>query len=83
MNRKVSSLIVIVSQLLMVGIFFVIGFSSDIQVEKHVSTIHNENLNKIATAVSLLFEEDIVPIVDEMEELVLEELPSGDVIVIE
>ena len=59
MRRTVSNLIVIVSQLLIVGLFFVTVFNSDIKLEKHVSTIHNENLNKIATSVSLLFEEEI------------------------
>ena len=45
MGRKVPGLIVIASQLLIVGIFFVTVFNNDIKVEKHVSTIHNENLN--------------------------------------
>lgn len=80
MRRKVSSLIVIASQLLIVGLFFVTVFSSDIKVEKHVSTIHNGNLNKIATSVSLLFEEEEIPVKEEFEDLVLEELPSVEVI---
>lgn len=54
-------------------------FNSDIKVDKHVSIIHNENLNKIATSVSLLFEEEI-PVEEKIEDLVLEELPSIDVI---
>ncbi len=45
MMRRISGLIVIGSQLLIVGLFFVTMFSSDIKVEKYVSTIHNENLN--------------------------------------
>ena len=56
-------------------------FNTDIKVEKHVSTIHNENLNKIATSVSLLFEEEEeIPVEEKMEDLTLEELPSIDVI---
>lgn len=80
MRRTVSNLIVIVSQLLIVGLFFVTVFNSDIKLEKHVSTIHNENLNKIATSVSLLFEEEQIPVVEMMEDLTLEELPSASVI---
>lgn len=80
MKRKVSGLIVIVSQLLIVGLFFVTIFNNDIKVEKYVSIIHNDNLNKIATSVSLLFEEEIIPVEEKMEELTLEELPSVDVI---
>lgn len=80
MKRRISGLIVIGSQLLIVGLFFVTVFSSDIKVQKQVSTIHNGNLNKIATSVSLLFEEEIIPVEDKLEELVLEELPSASVI---
>ena len=70
---------VVVGQLLMVGIFFVTAFNDDIKVEKHVSIIHNENLNKIANSVSLLFEEE-KPIEEKLNDLILEELPSIDVI---
>ena len=77
MVRKVTNWIVIGSQLLIVGLFFVTTFNEDISVKKQVSIIHNENLNKIATSVSLLFEEEIIPVQLE-EELVLEELPSID-----
>lgn len=80
MNRKVSHLIVVSSQLLLVGLFFVTSFNDEIKVQKYVSTVHNENLNKIATSVSLLFEEEIIPVVYDKEDLVLEELPSLDVI---
>jgi len=80
MRRRISNLMVIGSQLLIVGLFFVTIFNNDIKVEKHVSIIHNENLNKIATSVSLLFEEERIPVEEKMEELVLEDLPSVDVI---
>lgn len=80
MGRKVPSLIVIASQLLIVGLFFVTVFNEEITFEKHVSIIHNENLNKIATSVSLLFEEEEIPVQEELEDLILEELPSIDVI---
>lgn len=80
MGRKVPGLIVIVSQLLIVGLFFVTVFNEEITFEKHVSIIHNENLNKIANSVSLLFEEEVLPVDQELDTLVLEELPSIDVI---
>lgn len=79
MKRRIPGLIVIGSQLLIVGLFFVTVFNTDIKMEKHVSTVHNENLNKIATSVSILFEEEI-PVEEKMEDLVLEDLPSLDVI---
>lgn len=78
MRGKVSSLIVIVSQLLIVGLFFVIIFNNEIEVRKYGSIVHNDNLNKIAMSVSVLFEEEIIPVQDEIEDLVLEELPSLD-----
>lgn len=81
MKRKVSNLIVIGSQLLLVGLFFMISFKDEIKIQKHVTTIHNENLNKIATSVSLLFEEEIIPVVEEIDDLIIEELPSIDVVV--
>ena len=80
MKRRIPGLIVIGSQLLIVGLFFVTVFNTDIKIQKHVSTIHNENLNKIATSVSILFEEEEIPIEEKMEEFVLEELPSLEVI---
>ena len=82
MGRKVPGLIVIVCQLLIVGLFFVTVFNEEITFEKHVSIIHNENLNKIATSVSLLFEEEIIPVQmeDKLDDMVLEDLPSIDVI---
>lgn len=81
MRRTVSNLIIIGTQLLIVGLFFVTVFNNDVRFEKYVSTVHNENLDKIATSVSLLFEkEDITVVEEKVEDLKLEELPSLDVI---
>ena len=82
MRKTISSLLVIGCQLLIVGLFFGTVFNNDIRLEKHVSTIHNENLNKIATSVSLLFKEETPPTIEELD-LKLEddtplELPSVD-----
>ena len=80
MRGRVSSWIVIGSQLLIVGLFFATVFSSDIKVVKYASIVHNDNLDKIATSVSILFEEEEVPELEYFDDLVLEELPSIDVI---
>ena len=84
MRRTVSNLIVIGCQLLIVGLFFGTVFNNDIKVEKYVSTIHNKNLDKIATSVSLLFKEETSPTIEEveqkLEDMTLEDLPSTEVI---
>lgn len=84
MRRTVSNLIVITCQLLIVGLFFGTVFNDDIKVEKYVSTIHNKNLDKIATSVSLLFKEETSSTIEEMEQklddMTLEELPSTNLI---
>ena len=84
MKRTIIGLTVILCQLLIVGFFIGTVFNDDVRVEKHVSTIHNDNLNKIAKSVSLLFEteedeEDIITTLHEkMDDMTLEELPSKD-----
>ena len=78
MRRTVSNLIVIGLQLLIVGLFFVTIFNNDVKFEKHVSTVHNENLNKIATSVSLLFVEETNDADKKLEDMTLKELPSID-----
>lgn len=84
MRRTVSNLIVITCQLLIVGLFFGTVFNDDIKVEKYVSTIHNKNLDKIATSVSLLFKEETSSTIEKMEQklddMTLEELPSTNLI---
>ena len=64
MRRTVSNLLVIGTQLLIVGLFFTTVFTNDIKVNKYVSIIHNDNLDKIATSVSLLFEEEDITSID-------------------
>ena len=81
MKSRLSGLIVIVSQLLIVGLFFVAMFDNDIKVRKYASVVHNENLDKIATSVSLLFEDEMVPVINYYEDFSLEDLPSIDVII--
>ena len=83
MKRTVSNLIVIACQILIVGLFFTTVFNENVRLEKYVSTIHNENLDKIATSVSLLFKEEdenVLPVLDLEEDLTLEELPSIEII---
>lgn len=80
MRRTVSNLLVIGSQLSILGLFFVTIFNNDVMVDKYVTTVHNGNLNKIANSVSLLFEEEDITVIEEkIEDLTLEELPSLDV----
>ena len=74
MGRKVPGLLVVVSQLLIVGFFFTTIYNEDVTVERYVSTIHNENLNKIAKSVSLLFKEEKISVKEEYDDLILEEL---------
>ena len=85
MRKTFVGLTVIAMQFLIVGLFFGTVCNDNVKIEKHVSTIHNENLNKIATSVSLLFEdeeetEEVTPKVDDTK---LEELPSIDVVSVE
>lgn len=77
-KRNIPGLIIIAFQIIFVGLFFTTVFSDKVKVEKYVSTVHNENLNKIATSVSVLFEEEEknVDTTTVEEELVVEELPS-------
>lgn len=74
MRRTVSNLLIIGFQVLIVGLFFVTVFGNEVNMKKYVSTIHNENLNKIATSVSILFESEEV--IDYEEDYILEELPA-------
>lgn len=77
MKRKIVNLLVIGSQLLIVGLFFVTVFSNKVSFKKYVTTIHNDNINKIATSVSMLFEEEVVtPVAEVIEDVTLKELPS-------
>ena len=81
MKKTFSSLFIITCQFLIVGFFLGTINNNDIKIEKHVSTIHNCNLNKIANSISLLFEEDktddnVDELTEKLEDMTLEELPS-------
>lgn len=80
MKKTLSGLIVIACQCLVVGLFLGTVSNDKVKIEKYVSTIHNDNLNKIATSVSLLFEDESDDNIEELEakleDLTLEELPS-------
>ena len=83
MRKTIASLMVIALQLLIVGLFCGTIFNDDVKIEKYVGTIHNENLNKIANSVSILFDEERIeeePVIVEVEDTKLAELPSIDVI---
>ena len=78
MKKALSGLLVIACQCFIVGLFFGTLNNDDVKIDKHVSTIHNENLNKIATSVSVLFNQEEKPLEEEkqLEDATLEELPS-------
>ena len=82
MKKVLTFMLVITCQALAVGFFMDTIFEDDTKEEKYVTTIHNENLNKIATSVSLLFKEEEKEepevIVVSNEDNVLEELPEAD-----
>lgn len=79
MRKTISNTLVIVIQLLIVGVFFTIVFNDDISLKKHVNIAHNDNLSKIASSVSVLFQgqEDKKEIKDDV---LLEELPAIKVV---
>ena len=76
MLKKIFRLMLIGSQIGLVGLFVTINYSEEIDTQKYVSIIHNENLNKIAKAVNLLFEEEIIPTYEDVSSEVVEDLPS-------
>ena len=82
MKRNLPGLIVIICQIFIVGFFFTTVFNKDVKIEKYVSTVHNENLNKIAKSVSILFnnEEDEIISDTQIEDKVVEELPSVETV---
>ena len=63
MKKNFPFLTVVSGQLLIVGCFFANVLNNDASVNKYVSIIHNENLDKIATSVSVLFKKEVQPVV--------------------
>ena len=79
MRRTVPSLIVIAVQLFIVGLFFGTVLNDNVKFDKHVSTIHNQNLFKIADSVSVLFDGEVIDINNlEPEDMITQDLPSID-----
>ena len=64
MKKIVLNIFVISLQLLMVGLFFMTVFSEKVNITKEVSIVDNENLDKIADSVSLLFISEETSLVD-------------------
>lgn len=63
LKKNFPFLTVVSGQLLIVGCFFANVLNNDASVNKYVSIIHNENLDKIATSVSVLFKKEVQPVV--------------------
>ena len=74
MKKNFPFLTVVGGQLLIVGCFFANVINNDASVNKYVSIIHNENLDKIATSVSVLFKKEVQPVV--MVDDTLMQLPA-------
>lgn len=72
MKRVFSLLFVIGAQLFLVGFFFVKVVKDDVNVSKFASVAYNENLDKISTSVSLLFNNEIVPEVELIDDTLFE-----------
>ena len=64
MKKIVLNIVVVSLQLLIVGLFFMTVFSEKVNITKKVSIVDNENLDKIADSVSLLFISEETPLVD-------------------
>jgi len=75
LKKTIPFLLIVSGQFLIVGLFFVNVIRSDANVNKYVSVIHNENLDKIATSVSVLFSKEIQPVVM-VDDSLVQELPS-------
>ena len=66
MKKIVLNIVVVSLQLLIVGLFFMTVFSEKVNITKKVSIVDNENLDKIADSVSLLFISEETPLVDNL-----------------
>ena len=77
MLKNAFRFILLGAQVTLVGIAFMLSYDKGMNDQMHVSVIHNENLHKIANALTLLFEEEVIPTIVDTEENVLEELPSS------
>ncbi len=81
MKRFFTCLLMFLVYVGAVGFFFTTKLSTDevMSNEKHVSMVHNTNLNKIANSVTLLFKDErLVQPVQNEEDDTLNELPSID-----
>jgi len=74
LKKNFPFLTVVGGQLLIVGCFFVNVLRNDASINKYVSVIHNENLDKIATSVSVLFKKEVQPVVM-VDDEIIQELP--------
>ena len=64
--RKFLLLLIVACQVAIVGFFLSTKYDDNYELETNVSTVHNENLNKIATSVSLLFKDEEVDFVSDI-----------------
>lgn len=75
--KKVISFVLVVSiQVFIVGFFFNKTLGKNVNVYKQVNIVHNNNLDKIATSVSVLFDEDQDSKIVLVDDTVIQDLPS-------
>ena len=82
MLKKIFRFILLGSQFVVVFVFCLLSYDRENHEQKYVSVIHNENLHKIANALSLLFEEEVLPVIEEVD-FSLIDLPSLDKVEVE
>ena len=78
MKKSFSSVMVVFVQLFIAGFFFYNSLANNIKLDENVNTIKNDNLNKIADSVSVLFDLEPIDIGSKIQDNSIFELPSID-----
>lgn len=76
MRRKLPFMIIILFQIVLVVFFLKFRSMNDVIVNKYVSIVHNNNLDKIATSVSVLFKNEDVSHVIMVDDGIVQEMPT-------
>ncbi len=76
MKRKLPFILIVFSQIFLV-VFYLKSISmKDVMVDKYVSIVHNNNLDKIATSVSVLFKDEDVSHVIMVDDEIVQDMPT-------
>ena len=76
MRKKLLFMVIIFVQIVLVSMFFKMRSMNDVIVNKYVSIVHNNNLDKIATSVSVLFRNEDVSHVVMVDDSILQDMPT-------